>query len=191
MLEIFASGAPIENHATSIMILSGERVPVILHAYVLTSDDGDRKVMLYCKKVSLRSLEKRKYSRLRERITLAEQTALKAQITPHFLFNSLNSLIQMIDSEPEEARNVVQNLADLYRYILSSTKKNFVTLTEEIESIQNYLAIEKARFGSRLQYDIDIKSVNKCVCVPPMLLQPIVEMLLITEPAITGILLSV
>ncbi|MDA3940315.1 MAG: histidine kinase [Spirochaetia bacterium] len=108
-------------------------------------------------------------------MTAAEQTALKAQITPHFLFNSLNSVVQMIETEPDEAKNVVQNLADLYRYILSSTKKNFVTVTEEIESIRNYLSVEKARFGDRLQYNIDINPITRNVWIPPMILQPLVE----------------
>lgn len=175
VLEIFTSGEAIENRATSMMILNGERVPVILHAYVLTNQAGNRKVMLYCRKVSGRTRRIREYSRLRERMTVAEQTALKAQITPHFLFNSLNSVVQMIETEPDEAKNVVQNLADLYRYILSSTKKDFVTVTEEIESIRNYLSVEKARFGDRLQYDIDVNPVTRNVWIPPMLLQPIVE----------------
>jgi len=157
------------------MVLSGERVPVILNAYVLTSNDGARKIMLYCRKVSGRARKIKEYNRLQERMITAEQKALKAQITPHFLFNSLNSVIQMIDSEPGEARDVVQNLADLYRYILSSTKKNFVPLEDEIESIRNYLAVEKARFGSRLYYEIDTKTIKGNLWVPPMLLQPIVE----------------
>ena len=175
VLEIFASGESIENRPTSIMVLSGERVPVILNAYVLTSNDGDRKIMLYCRKVSGRARKIKEYNRLQERMISAEQKALKAQITPHFLFNSLNSVVQMIDSEPGEARDVVQNLADLYRYILSSTKKNFVPLEDEIESIRNYLAVEKARFGSRLYYEIDTKTIKADLWVPPMLLQPIVE----------------
>ncbi|MCK5674339.1 MAG: ABC transporter permease subunit, partial [Spirochaetales bacterium] len=81
VLEIFSSGEAFENRATSMMILNGERVPVILHAYVLTNQAGDRKVMLYCRKVSGRTRRIREYSRLRERMTAAEQTALKAQIT--------------------------------------------------------------------------------------------------------------
>jgi len=175
VLEIFTSCESIENRATSIMILNGARVPIILNAYILSSADGDRRALFYCRRVSGHTRRVKEYSRLRERMAAAEQTALKAQITPHFLFNSLNSVVQLIESEPLEAKNVVQNLADLYRYILYSTKKNFVTVNEEIESIRNYLAIEKSRFGSRLNFEITISPLILNVKIPPMMLQPIVE----------------
>jgi iron(III) transport system permease protein len=175
VLEIFTSLESIENRATSMMILDGSRVPVILNAYILVSSDGTKRAYFYCRRVSGRANRVREYRRLRERMSAAEQTALKAQITPHFLFNSLNSVIQLIDTDPSEARDVVQNLADLYRYILTSTKSSFVTVGEEIASIQHYLAVEKARFGNKLFYEINASPVILSTRVPPMLLQPLVE----------------
>jgi len=175
VLEVFSTQESIENRATSLMVLNGGRVPIILNAYVLSSDDSGHRALFYCRRVSGHTRRVREYSHLRERMEAAEQTAMKAQITPHFLFNSLNSVVQLIDTEPLEARNVVQNLADLYRYILSSTKNNFVTVNEEIESINNYLAIEKARFGPRLHFEIHVNPLVMNTWIPPMLLQPIVE----------------
>ena len=175
VLEIFSTMVSIENRATSIMVINGVRVPIILNAYITGSEDGSRRAMFYCRKVSGHARRVKEYSLLRERMEAAEQKAMKAQITPHFLFNSLNSVVQLIDTEPTQARDVVQNLADLYRYILSSTKKNFVTVSEEIESIGNYLAIEKARFGSRLNFKITVNPDIENVELPPMILQPIVE----------------
>ena len=175
VLEIFTAVASIENRATSIMILNGSRIPVILNAYIRVTEDGTKIARLYCRRVSGYMKRVREYSRLRERMTAAEQTALKAQITPHFLFNSLNSVVQLIDSSPEEAREVVQNLAELYRYILSSTKLSLVPVTDEIDSINYYLAVEKARFGKKLDFVIHADLPAERIYVPPMLLQPLVE----------------
>ncbi len=175
VLEIFSSLGRIENRATSIMILNGSRVPILLNAYVATSADNTKTARFYCKKVTGHSRRIRDYTLLRERMAVAEQTALKAQITPHFLFNSLNSVIQLIDSSPSEARDVVQNMADLYRYILYSTKQNLVTIEQEMDSIYTYLAIEKARFGDKLHFEITLEPSAKDVMIPPMILQPIVE----------------
>ena len=175
VLEIFTSLEAIENRPTSMMTLNGSRIPVILNAYIRVSEDGTKRALFYCRRVSGRARRVREYRRRTERMAAAEQTALKAQITPHFLFNSLNSVVQLIDTDPSEARDVVQNLADLYRYILSSTKKNLVTVGDEIESIKNYLAVEKARFGSRLVYEIKVSPEAQSTLIPPMLLQPLVE----------------
>lgn len=175
VLEIFSSLTHMENRATSVMILNGSRVPILLNAYVATSEDNTKRARFYCKKVTGHSRRIRDYTLLRERMDVAEQTALKAQITPHFLFNSLNTVIQLIDSSPSEARDVVQNMADLYRYILYSTKQNLVTIEQEMESITTYLAIEKARFGDKLHFEIQVDPSAKAVNIPPMILQPIVE----------------
>ena len=136
---------------------------------------GTKKAQFYCKKVTGHSRRIREYALIREKMIDAEQTALKAQITPHFLFNSLNSVIELIDSNPVEARNVVQNMADLYRYILYSTKQEFVTIDQEISSITTYLMVEKARFGNKLAFEISLDPSAKHVRIPPMILQPIVE----------------
>ncbi len=105
----------------------------------------------------------------------SQLAALRAQINPHFLFNSLNSIASLIQSQPEEAEEVTQNLAELFRYSLQSSKEHLKPLGEEIESVKKYLAIEKARFGEQLQFTLDIESNLKEVKVPALILQPLVE----------------
>jgi iron(III) transport system permease protein len=175
VLELFTSMESIENRATSMLVLDGSRIPIILHAYVMMTDDGFKRAILYCHKVTGYSRRVKEYTRLREQMMIAQQMALKAQITPHFLFNSLNSVMQLIDSNPKEANETLQNLADLYRYILTSTKLDLVSVDEEIASMHHYLKVEKARFGIKLNYKVEKDPVVSQFQIPPMLIQPIVE----------------
>ncbi|PKL28288.1 MAG: hypothetical protein CVV46_07280 [Spirochaetae bacterium HGW-Spirochaetae-2] len=175
VLELFTSMESIENRATSMLVLDGSRIPIILNAYVMLTTEGFKRVVFYCRKVTGRSRRVKEYTRLRERMMLAQQMALKAQITPHFLFNSLNSVMQLVDSNPKEANETLQNLADLYRYILSSTKLDLVPVADEIASMHHYLGVEKARFGEKLTYTVEMDPLVANFQIPPMLIQPIVE----------------
>jgi len=175
VLEIFSSMETIENRATSLMTLEGGRVPILLTAYIVQTAQGHRKAVFYCRKVTGHSRRVQEYNRLKERMTLAEQMALKAQITPHFLFNSLNSVMDLIDTNPSEANRTLQSLADLYRYILSSTKVDSVPVFQEIEAVRHYLQVEKSRFSDKLTYTIDVDEALEQCEIPPMLLQPVVE----------------
>jgi ABC-type spermidine/putrescine transport system permease subunit II/two-component sensor histidine kinase len=175
VLELFTSMESIENRVTSILVLDGSRIPIILNAYIRVTEKEIKQAVFYCKKITGHAKRIKEFSRLQERIILAEQIALKAQITPHFLFNSLNSVMQLVQSNPKEATDTLQNLADLYRYILSSTKQELVTVSQEIISLHHYLRIEKARFGDKLTYEIDLNPLVADFQIPPMLIQPIVE----------------
>ena len=175
VLEIFSSMETIENRATSLMSLEGGRVPIILTAYIVQTAEGHRKAAFYCRKVTGHSRRVLEYNRLKERMILAEQMALKAQITPHFLFNSLNSVMDLVDTNPEEANRTLQSLADLYRYILSSTKVDLVPVSQEIEAVRYYLQVEKSRFVDKLTYRIEVDEELEGCEIPPMFLQPIVE----------------
>jgi iron(III) transport system permease protein len=175
LLEIFSNREAVQERATSIMTLEGVRVPVIVYANVVERDDRSLSGYFYCRRVSGRSRRLREYRRLKDQMAVAEQEILKAQITPHLLFNTLNNISQMIDNEPAEARNVIQSLADLYRYTLSATKKNLVPLAEEVDAIRRYLVIEHARFGDRLTWNIEVHPEISGIWIPPMILQPIVE----------------
>lgn len=111
-----------------------------------------------------------------QKLVLQSQlTALRAQINPHFLFNTLNSIAALIRINPDEAESVTELLADLFRYSLRSSQKPFVTIEEEIASVHTYLSIEKARFRERLQYSITLPDDLRTVPVPSLLLQPLVE----------------
>ncbi len=110
-----------------------------------------------------------------EKLLLAAKIeALKSQINPHFLFNTLTSVSSLIRSQPETARAVIQKLSGLLRKLLRSHEQ-FVTLREELDSIDEYLDIEVVRFGPRLGVRKEIAPDTLDVLVPSMILQPLVE----------------
>ncbi len=110
-----------------------------------------------------------------EKLLLAAKVeALKSQINPHFLFNTLTSVSSLIRSQPETARTVIQKLSGLLRKLMRS-QEQFVTLREELDAIDEYLDIEVIRFGPRLAVTKSIAADTLDVIVPSMLLQPLVE----------------
>jgi two-component system LytT family sensor kinase len=110
-----------------------------------------------------------------EKLLLAAKIeALKSQINPHFLFNTLTSISSLIRSQPDTARTLIIKLSALLRRLLRS-HQHFVTLREELESIDEYLDIEAVRFGPKLRVKKDISPDTMGVIVPSMILQPLVE----------------
>jgi len=110
-----------------------------------------------------------------EKLLLAAKVeALKSQINPHFLFNTLASVSSLIRSEPDTARMVVQKLSGLLRKLMRSDEQ-FVTLRHELDAIDEYLAIEVVRFGPRLTVQKSVSPEALDVVVPSLLLQPLVE----------------
>jgi len=105
----------------------------------------------------------------------AELKALKAQINPHFLFNSLNSISALTSIDAARAREMCILLADFLRMTLGLGEKALVPLREELELLQRFLAIEKVRFGERLHVDAHIETQSETCLLPPLLLQPLVE----------------
>jgi signal transduction histidine kinase len=105
----------------------------------------------------------------------AELRALKSQVNPHFLFNSLNSLRALIDEDAPKARESVTRLANMLRYSLQSGQQETVSLDEEIRIVEDYLALEQIRHESRLQVRWAVKDAARSQAVPPMLLQTLVE----------------
>jgi two-component system LytT family sensor kinase len=110
-----------------------------------------------------------------EKLLLAAKIeALANQINPHFLFNTLASISSLIRTQPETARMLIIKLSGLLRRLMRSTD-HFVTLREELESIDEYLDIEVVRFGPQLKVDKQISEDTLDVIVPSMILQPLVE----------------
>ena len=105
----------------------------------------------------------------------SELSALRAQINPHFLFNSLNSIAALIRISPSEAEAVTEDLADVFRYTLRASETPLVCLKDELEIINLYLNIEQARFKERLQVKINVPEDLLNVSVPVLTLQPLVE----------------
>lgn len=107
--------------------------------------------------------------------TEAELEALRARVNPHFLFNTLNSIASLIPVDPAKAEELVQRLSNLFRYILSAGDRGLVPLSEELEIVEEYLEIEKARLQRRLDYSVKADDSLNGVTIPGMLLQPLVE----------------
>lgn len=105
----------------------------------------------------------------------SELAALKAQINPHFLFNTLNSMNAMVMRDPQETRNMIIQLGDLLRYALDSSRKDLVMLEEELAFSKAYLQLESHRFADRLAVAFEIAPGLEEVLIPPMVLQPLVE----------------
>ena len=105
----------------------------------------------------------------------ARWMALRGQVNPHFLFNSLNSIQALIEESPIRAQNAVGHLASLFRHSLSWSDAAVVPLSEEIEIIQRYLAMEKIRFEENLIIDVDLQPSAEPWFVPGLLLHPLVE----------------
>ncbi|HTT57490.1 MAG TPA: histidine kinase [Opitutaceae bacterium] len=123
-----------------------------------------------------------RYNRLRiEQLRLvavvkeAELRALKSQIKPHFIFNSLNSLRGLIDENPARARQAVTQLANLLRYSLQSGHLETVPFEDELNTVNDYLALEQVRHEARLRVRLDVAPGALHCLVPPMLLQTLVE----------------
>jgi two-component system sensor histidine kinase AlgZ len=105
----------------------------------------------------------------------AELKALKAQVNPHFLFNSLNSISALTTSDPAKAREMCVLLGDFLRRTLGLGEKSAIPLEEELSLVHSFLAVEKVRFGARIKMDENIDKDAMSVPVPPLLLQPLVE----------------
>ena len=106
--------------------------------------------------------------------TTARLAELQSRIRPHFLFNTLNTALSLVQVDPARAEEVLEDLAELFRVALTDTGES-VTLAEEVELARRYLAIEQIRFGSRLSVSWDLDADAGAARVPPLLLQPLVE----------------
>jgi LytS/YehU family sensor histidine kinase len=109
------------------------------------------------------------------RLVEAEMRALRAQISPHFVYNSLTTIASFVRTDPERARELLLDFADFARYTLHEVR-DFTTLAEELRSIDRYLLLERARFGDeRLKFSVEIAPEVLPVAVPFLSLQPLVE----------------
>ena len=110
----------------------------------------------------------------RSRLASAEVRALRAQISPHFIYNALTTIASFVRTDPERARELVLEFADFTRYSFR-TAGEFTTLAEELRNIDRYLTLERARFGPRLQVRLQIAPEVLGVVLPFLALQPLVE----------------
>lgn len=104
----------------------------------------------------------------------AEVRALRAQISPHFIYNSLNAIASFIHTDPERARSLVLEFADFTRYSFRR-RSDFTTVSDELKAIGSYLQLERARFGDRLRFQLDVAPEVLSMPLPLLCLQPLVE----------------
>lgn len=112
--------------------------------------------------------------KLREENLKYQYKTLKTQVNPHFLFNSLNTLSELVYEEPKKADSYIQKLSSIYRYILDNEETDLVPLEKEITFITNYFQLQQERDGDKISLDIDIPNIGKYKIVP-VSLQTLVE----------------
>lgn len=112
---------------------------------------------------------------LRELAASAQLDALRAQIHPHFFFNSLNSIAQLVRMNPAEAETCIERLAQIFRYLMRQADREFVPLADELEIADAYLDIQRARFGSNLIVHKEEDPLALRHPIPNLILQPLVE----------------
>jgi LytS/YehU family sensor histidine kinase len=100
---------------------------------------------------------------------------LKTQLNPHFLFNSLNSIRTLVDVNPDLSKEAITKLSSLLRSSLQMSREKTVTLKQELQTVEDYLAIERIRFDDRLKTTLHIKPDTLSAKLPPMMLQTLVE----------------
>jgi LytS/YehU family sensor histidine kinase len=116
------------------------------------------------------TIEKAKFEK--ESIT-ARYEALKNQVNPHFLFNSLNALTNLVYEDQDKAVKFIKQLSEVYRYVLDSRDKEVVTIREELNFLKSYLFLQQIRFGDKLKIEINISHEDRFIA--PLALQMLVE----------------
>jgi two-component system LytT family sensor kinase len=112
---------------------------------------------------------------LLQQVTEAELRALRAQINPHFLFNSLNTIADLTARDPARAETMTVRLAAVFRHVLAHSARPLTTVRDELDFLRTYLYIEEVRFGDRLQVSIESAPDVENAPIPSLILQPLVE----------------
>jgi hypothetical protein len=122
-----------------------------------------------------RAAAERSAVELREAATRAELRALHAQVQPHFLFNALNALAFLIETDPPAAQRFTERLADMLRYTVEAGQRPAVLLSEEVAFVEDYLGVARERYENPLEFRYTGDNALLSTSVPPLLLQPLVE----------------
>lgn len=124
------------------------------------------------KKLELRTLE---VEELRQLQLQSKLISMQAKINPHFLFNTLNTVVELVHSEPDKVERIVLNLSDMYRSVLNLPEEGMIPIHQELDLITKYLNTEKERLGDRLIYSIQCDEACTSLMIPPLLIEPLVE----------------
>lgn len=163
------------RHAVSAALTTEDHVVGALTAY--TTARPSARLVRAVEEVALfvsGQLELAELDRSRAKLAEAEIRALRAQISPHFIYNALGAIASYVRTDPEHARELLLEFADFTRYSFRRHGE-FTTLAEELRSIERYLTLERARFGDRLEVTLRVSPEVLPVAVPFLCLQPLVE----------------
>ncbi|CCJ34009.1 LytS/YhcK type 5TM receptor domain-containing protein [Caloramator australicus] len=166
----------VEIYFYFIPLIINDEIEGVLGIEVDSLDDHDKRFKEFLRELAellAIQIEIYKLNKKVETAALSELKALRAQVHPHFLFNALNTIASFCRLDPIKARDLILDLSNYFRGTLKS--EEFVTLNKELELIESYLNIEKARFGERIQIQYEIDEKLRDILIPQFILQPLVE----------------
>ena len=158
------------------LIVQGKRAGTLIAFYrsVGRPSHGELRVVQEAASLVSAQVELSVVAEQEERLAQAELRALRAQISPHFIYNALAAVAGDIHSRPDEARELLIDFAEFTRYLFRDGR-SYVTLGEELEHVERYLRLEQARFRDSLHVTIDVSRETTAAVVPAMSVQPLVE----------------
>jgi two-component system LytT family sensor kinase len=167
---------PLRSAVLAPLIAQGKRIGTLIAFYRTVGRPSSHELRVVQEAASLVSaqVELSLVEAQEERLAQAELRALRAQISPHFIYNALAAVAGDIHARPEEARDLLIDFAEFTRYLFRDGR-SYVTLGEEIEHVERYLRLEQARFRNILHVTIDVPLETRDAVVPSMSVQPLVE----------------
>ncbi|MDP2876175.1 MAG: histidine kinase [Holophaga sp.] len=113
--------------------------------------------------------------KLRELEAQTRLTSLQGKVNPHFLFNTLNTMLNLVHTSPDAVEDLILRLSELYRSVLKLPDTGFITLAEELELVRRYLEIEQIRLGDRLTFAVEMDPAAAAIRIPPLFVEPLAE----------------
>lgn len=167
---------PLKAAVLAPLIVQGKRAGTLIVFYRSMGRPSHHELRVLLEAASLVSaqVELSVLAEQEERLAQAELRALRAQISPHFIYNALAAVAGDIHARPEEARELLIDFAEFTRYLFRDGR-SYVTLGEEIDHVSRYLRLEQARFRGSLHVSIDVPAQTRSAVVPAMSVQPLVE----------------
>ena len=167
---------PLRSAVLAPLLAQGKRIGTLIAFYRTVGRPSHHELRVVQEAASLVSaqVELSLVAEQEERVAQAELRALRAQISPHFIYNALAAVAGDIHARPEEARDLLIDFAEFTRYLFRDGR-SYVTLSEEIEHVERYLRLEQARFRTSLHVTIDVPLETRGAVVPAMSVQPLVE----------------
>jgi Histidine kinase len=162
LVTIFEKGFDVDTGGIEDMIYAS-----VITTSIITLFMTSRSFLLNWKQSAIDS------ERLQKENIKAQYDSLKSHVNPHFLFNSLNALTNLVYEDQDKAAKFIKQLSEVYRYVLDTQGKEVVLVEEELKFIESYLFLQKIRFGDNLRIDLDVKSLKSFVA--PLALQLLLE----------------